>query len=66
MWDELAPKFVKVMLRDCQRLRSRKRAEAAGLSDEAIMEAFRTTRTTRPCGELVLRVSHHLSDAWGL
>jgi glutamate synthase (ferredoxin) len=42
MWDELAPKFVKVMPKDYRRmLEAVKRAEAAGLSgDEAIMVAF--------------------------
>ena len=46
MWDELAPKFVKVMPRDYQRmLEAVKRAEAAGLSgDEAIMEAFQDNK----------------------
>jgi glutamate synthase (ferredoxin) len=42
MWDELVPKFVKVMPKDYRRmLEAVKRAEAAGLSgDEAIMVAF--------------------------
>ncbi|MDZ7379664.1 MAG: glutamate synthase subunit alpha, partial [candidate division KSB1 bacterium] len=42
MWDELLPKFVKVMPKDYQRmLEAVRRAEAAGLSgDEAIMVAF--------------------------
>jgi glutamate synthase domain-containing protein 2/glutamate synthase domain-containing protein 1/glutamate synthase domain-containing protein 3 len=42
MWDELIPKFVKVMPKDYRRmLEAVKRAEAAGLSgDEAIMGAF--------------------------
>ena len=42
MWDELTPKFVKVMPKDYRRmLEAVKRAEAAGLSgDEAVMVAF--------------------------
>ncbi len=42
MWDELAPKFVKVMPKDYRRmLEAVKRAEADGLSgDEAVMVAF--------------------------
>jgi glutamate synthase domain-containing protein 2/glutamate synthase domain-containing protein 1/glutamate synthase domain-containing protein 3 len=42
MWDELIPKFVKVMPKDYRRmLEAVKRAEAAGLSgDEAVMVAF--------------------------
>jgi glutamate synthase (ferredoxin) len=42
MWDELAPKFVKVMPKDYRRmLEAVKRAEAAGLSgDDAVMVAF--------------------------
>jgi glutamate synthase (ferredoxin) len=42
MWDDLLPRFVKVMPKDYQRmLAAIQRAEAAGLSgDEAIMVAF--------------------------
>jgi glutamate synthase (NADPH/NADH) large chain len=42
MWDDMLPRFVKVMPKDYQRmLEAIQRAEAAGLSgDEAIMEAF--------------------------
>jgi len=42
MWNELTPKFVKVMPKDYRRmLEAVKRAEADGLSgDEAIMVAF--------------------------
>src|SRR4029453_17135898 len=42
MWDELIPKFVKVMPKDYRRmLEAVQRAEAAGLSgDEAVMVAF--------------------------
>jgi glutamate synthase (ferredoxin) len=42
MWDDMLPRFVKVMPKDYQRmLAAIKRAEAAGLSGEAaVMEAF--------------------------